>query len=211
MLANANFAFVSLAGNIVNTIISLVSGAVGSIQNVKLVPSSSIAPFVTSISPAAGYGPLSGDQDHVLKFDVTFTGTAPCTFKDQVFTGTLDVVADGNVVAAKKVQITVPACSVVYSVKFVCGEQAECGCECAPVQPGRYATEINIHNYSLKEIQVVKRFIPVERGSARRKNHRVATVTFEDKIVLPPQTATMDDCCRIATCYSAATHRVLCH
>ena len=193
-------AFVSLAGNIVNTIISLVSGAVGSIQNVKLVPSPPIAPFVTSISPAAGYGPLSGDQDHVLKFDVTFTGTAPCTFKDQIFTGTLDVVADGNVVAAKKVQITVPACSVVYSVKFVCGEQAECGCECAPVQPGRYATEINIHNYSLKEIQVVKRFIPVVlAGAPNGREPRVATVRAEDKIVLPPQTATMDDCCRIAT------------
>ena len=38
------------AANIVNTIISLVSGAVGAIQNVKLVPSAGIASFVTSIT-----------------------------------------------------------------------------------------------------------------------------------------------------------------
>src|SRR5262249_10306648 len=42
------------ANTIVNTIINLVSGAVGSIQNVKLVPSASIAPFVVSIAPPGG-------------------------------------------------------------------------------------------------------------------------------------------------------------
>jgi hypothetical protein len=187
------------AANIVNTIISLVSSAVGAIQNVKLVPSASVAPFVTSINPAAGYGPLAADQDHTLTFDVTFTGTAPCKPEAQVFTGTLDVVADGAVVASKKVEITVPACAFVYSVKFVCGEQAECGCECTPVRPGRYATEINLHNYGLKEIEVIKRFIPVVLGGAPAgREPNVAKVRAEDKIVLPPQTATMDDCCRVS-------------
>jgi hypothetical protein len=187
------------AGNIVNTIIKLVSAAVGAIQNVKLVPSANVAAFVTSISPAAGYGPLAGDQDHTLKFEVTFTGAVPCKPEAQVFAGTLDVVADGKVVASKKVEITVPACAVVYSVKFVCGEQPECDCECAPVQPGRYATEINIHNYLLKEVSVVKRFIPVVlAGAPTGREPRVASVRAEDKIVLPAQTATMDDCCRIS-------------
>jgi hypothetical protein len=186
------------AGNIVNTIISLVSSAVGAIQNVKLVPSASIAPFVTSINPAAGYGPLAGDQDHTLTFDVTFTGTAPCKPEAQVFTGTLDVVADGRVIASKKVEITVPACAFVYSVKFVCGTQERCDCECTPVQPGAYATEINIHNYSLREIQVVKRFIPVVlAGAPVGREPQVAKVRAEDRIVLPAQSATMDDCCRI--------------
>jgi len=188
------------AGNIVNTIISLVSSAVGAIQNVKLVPSSGVASFVTSISPAAGYGPLAGDQDHTLNFDVTFTGTAPCKPEAQVFSGTLDVVADGTVVASKKVEITVPACAFVYSVKFVCGEQGECGCECTPVQPGRYATEINIHNYSLKEVEVIKRFIPVVlAGAPAGREPKVAKVRAEDRILLPPQSATMDDCCRMST------------
>jgi hypothetical protein len=48
----------------------------------------------------------------------------------------------------------------VYSAKFVCGEQPTCGCECALVQPGRYATEINIHNFGIQEVAVHKRFIP---------------------------------------------------
>jgi hypothetical protein len=188
------------AGNIVNTIISLVGGAVGSINNVKLVPSASIAPFVTSITPAAGYGPLAGDKEHVLKFEVRFTGI-PCKPEPQVVSGTLDVVADGKVVASKKVQITVAPCapSFVYSVKFVCGVQPEHGCECGPVQPGKYATEINIHNYNNVEVPVEKRFIPVVfAGVATGREPKVAKPRAADKIILPPHSATMDDCCRIA-------------
>jgi hypothetical protein len=185
-------------GNIVNTIISLVTGAVAGIQNVKLVPSASIAPFVTSINPAAGYGPLAGDKDHTLKFEVRFTGI-PCKPTVQVFTGTIDVVADGKVVARKRVRITVPPCAFVYSVKFICGVQPECECECSPVQPGNYSTEINIHNYSLKDVRIQKRFIPVVlAGAPAGREPRIAKVRAEDKIVLPPQSATMDDCCRIA-------------
>jgi len=186
------------AGNIVNTIINLVTTAVAGIQNVKLVPSAPVAPFVVSITPAAGYGPLAGNEDHVLKFQVKFAGV-PCKPEQQVASGTLDVVADGTVVARKKVQITVPPCAVVYSVKFICGVQPDCGCECAPVQPGTYATEINIHNYSLKTIEVVKRFVPVVLASAPvGREPRSAGVRAADKIALPAQTATMDDCCRIA-------------
>ena len=59
-----------------------------------------------------------------------------------------------------------PACAFVYAVKFVCGVQNECGCGCAPVQPGPYATEINIHNYAFKPIHVLKRFIPVVLAGA---------------------------------------------
>lgn len=187
------------AGNIVNTIINLVQGAVGAVQNLKLVPSASMAPFVTSITPAAGYGPLAGDQEHVLTFRVRFTGP-PCKPEAQVVSGTLDVVADGAVVAAKKVQITVPPCpGFVYAAKFICGVQPACECQCAPVAPGCYATEINIHNYSLKEVRIQKRFIPVVlAGAAAGREPRIAAARAEDKIVLPLQTATVDDCCRIA-------------
>ena len=187
------------AGNIANTIINLVTGAVAGINNVNLVPSASIAQFVTSITPAGGYGPLAGDKEHILKFDVKFTGI-PCKPEQQVFTGTLDVVADGKVAASKRVQITVPPCAgFVYSVKFICGVQPECDCECSSVQPGKYSTEINIHNYSLKEIEIRKRFVPVVlAGAPTGREPRVATVRAEDKIVLPAQSATMDDCCRIS-------------
>jgi hypothetical protein len=187
-------------GNIVNTIINLVTGAISGIQNVKLVPSSTIAPFVTSITPAGGYGPLPGNVDHTLKFDVRFTGI-PCKPEAQVVTGTIDVVADGTVIASKPTQITVPPCQptgFVYAVKFVCGTQPDCECSCTSVQPGSYATEINIHNYSGKEVAIRKRFIPVVlAGAPVGREPRVATGRADDKIVLPPHTATMDDCCRI--------------
>jgi hypothetical protein len=186
-------------GTIVDTIIGLVTAAVSSINNVKLVASATIAPFVVSITPAAGYGPLSGDVEHVLKFEVKFRGI-PCADKEQVFNGTLDVVADGVVVAAKRVQITVPACrprTVRYSVTFVCGTQED-GCGCTPVRPGHYATKITIHNGSSDTVQIRKTFIPlVLAGAVVGREPNVAKARASDAIELPPHTATMDDCCRI--------------
>jgi hypothetical protein len=155
---------------------------------------------VTSITPAAGYGPLDGATAHFLTFEVTFTGTSPCKPDAQVFTGTLDVVADGTVAAQKRVEITVPPCrGFVYSVKFVCGVQPDCDCECAPVQPGSYSTEINIHNPTGKAARIEKRFVPVVlAGAPVGREPRVAETRASDEIVLPPHAATMDDCCRIA-------------
>ena len=189
------------AASIVNTIIGLVTAAVANITNLKLVPSAPIAPFVAAITPAAGYGPLAGDQDHVLKFELTFRGI-PCQRTDQSFSGTLDVVADGAVVAAKQVRITVPACKpkqVRYSVKFICGVQADqLHCGCAAVQPGRYATQISIHNPSNDTVDIRKQFIPlVLAGAPLGRDPHVAEARAEDAIKLPPHTATMDDCCRI--------------
>jgi Integrin beta chain VWA domain len=62
------------AGNIVATIIKLVQAAVDEIQNIALVPSPSVGPYVKSISPPGGYGPLSVEQNHSLSFGVTFSG-----------------------------------------------------------------------------------------------------------------------------------------
>jgi hypothetical protein len=169
--------------------------------NVKLVPSASVASFIGSIAPPGGYGPIDGEQDRTLTFRVRFHGIA-CATEAQVFTGTLDVVADGQVRAKKDVRITVPACpptQVVFSAKFICGEQPVCGCECTAVQPGRYATEINIHNYGTKAVAIRKRFIPVVlAGAPVGREPKVAGPRADDKMVLPPQSATMDDCCRIA-------------
>ncbi|MGH9722486.1 MAG: hypothetical protein ACRD8O_19930 [Bryobacteraceae bacterium] len=189
--------------NIAQTIIDLVRGAVTGINNVKLVPTGATTPFVTSISPPGGYGPLAGDKEHKLPFEVTFTGVVPCKDQAQVFNGTLDVVADGVVVARKRVEITAPACKFEvfysYSVKFVCGVQPECPCACAPVSPGTYATEINIYNHNTSESLIRKRIIPVVlAGAAAGREPRTASLRAEDKLVLPPRSATMDDCCRIA-------------
>lgn len=97
------------AGTIVATLTALIEAAVTSTGNVRLVPSPSIAGFVESVTPPGGFGPLPGDTEHVLGFDVVWVGTQDCTEKDPVANGTLDVVADGVVVAGKPVRITIPA------------------------------------------------------------------------------------------------------
>jgi hypothetical protein len=178
------------------------------ITNVKLVPGGATAPFVTSISPAGGYGPLAPNQEHKLTFEVTFTGVVPCKEKEQVLTGTIDVVVaterGERVLERKRLQITVPACDqrrqlFSYSVKFVCGVQEECACSCAPVRPGSYATEINIYNFHPVEVPIRKIVVPVVlAGAAIGREPRWGESRRPDKIVLPPRTATMDDCCRIA-------------
>ena len=181
------------------------------IVNVKLVATGATAPFVTSITPAAGFGPLPGNQPHTLTFEVVFNGTMPCRNEAQVFGGTLDVVvtfgeAAGTVpgrervVARKPVRVTVPECQPLfsYSVKFVCGVQEECGCACAPVRPGAYATEINIYNYQPREARIRKVIVPVVfAGAVLGREPQFAQAKAHDKIILPPRTATMDDCCRI--------------
>src|SRR4051812_2337129 len=102
--------------DIVNTIVAMVKAAVSAINNVNLVPSAEIVPFVTSITPAAGYGPLASDVEHRLDFKVRLTGI-PCKPEAQHIVGTFDVVADRAVVARKSVDITVPPCEFTYSVK----------------------------------------------------------------------------------------------
>ncbi len=100
----------TVVSTIVNQVVALSPGVVNS---VTLTSTGSIPGFVTSITPAGGYGPLDPTITHTLPFTVTFTGTQPCTTTEQVFTGTLDVVVDGEVVAAKPVTITVPPCVCV--------------------------------------------------------------------------------------------------
>ena len=51
--------------SIVNTIIDLVKTAVSTINDLSLVAAGATAPFVTSIDPAGGFGPLESDKEHV--------------------------------------------------------------------------------------------------------------------------------------------------
>ena len=86
-----------------------------------------------------------------------------------------------------------------YCVTFHCGEQQGGDCECTPLRPGVYATEINLHNYHDAEVAVKKFVVPVvSAGAVIGREPRVVSVRAADKIVLPPYTATMDDCCRLA-------------
>lgn len=96
------------ANTIVETITAELAAQITVIGNVSLVASGATAQFVQAIAPAAGHGPLSRDQDHEISFDVSWIGTVPATYEDQVFNGSLDVVADGEVIGGKTVKITVP-------------------------------------------------------------------------------------------------------
>jgi hypothetical protein len=66
------------------------------------------------------------------------------------------------------------------------------------VRPGRYSTEINIHNYHGKEASVLKRGIPtVLAGAAIGREPKFKAPATRELIRLPAHTATMDDCCRL--------------
>lgn len=95
--------------------------------------------------------------------------------------------ADGTIVATKKVHITVPPCkpkTVRYSVKFICGTHED-HCGCVPVRPGHYATLISIHSYSADTVEVKKKFIPVVlAGAALGREPKVATARADDALEL---------------------------
>ncbi|NMG07121.1 hypothetical protein [Brasilonema sp. UFV-L1] len=93
---------------IIETITTELAAQITAFGNISLVASGATAQFVQAIAPPAGHGPLSRDQDHELTFNVDWIGTVEGTSQVQVFSGSLDVIADGEVVGGKTVQITVP-------------------------------------------------------------------------------------------------------
>lgn len=88
-----------------------------------------------------------------------------------------------------------------YIVKFVCGvQETNAGCCPTGVRPGAYATEINIFNYSdTSAASLNKRVYPVVHGGLPlgREPRTVGAMGWWDWLSLPPNHATMDDCCRI--------------
>jgi hypothetical protein len=185
----------AVANAILNALLTAIQ-----IHNVSLVPSGAIAPFVTSITPAGGYGPLDPTKPHTLTFDLVFERNfETCSLRDQVFTGSIDVVADHVVIARKPTKITIPKCRYHYVAKFVCGVNEVPDELCSPVRPGRYSTEINIYNGYCSEALIEKRITPVVLNSeAIGREPRFGKEMAQDRIELPPFTATMDDCCRLA-------------
>src|SRR5215831_7910662 len=187
------------ATTMIATLVSLISAAVQGINHLVLQPTGAIAPFVTSIAPAS-YDALAGDVDHTLPFDVTWTGVREFADEDQVFTGSLDVVADGNLVASKPVTITVPACRWHHSVEMICGLQRDREKhECQTVVDGRYATAVTIYNPSTCTVTLVKYFAPlVLHGEPVGREPRTVRARPFAKIQLKPGEATLEDCCTLA-------------
>ncbi len=92
----------------------------------------------------------------------------------------------------------------IYSVKFMCGFQAAPDpngqSACASVQPGRYSTEINIHNFDrTKKAKVEKSvLLLVKNGEALGREPKTVKAEPFDEIVIPAREATMDDCCLLS-------------
>jgi hypothetical protein len=91
---------------VVETIIESTQSVISIINNLSLVPSEEIAPFVTSITPVSGYGPLPNNQEHTLTYNVRYGGVRSALVKKLVFNGKLNAVADGAVMASQEVTIT---------------------------------------------------------------------------------------------------------
>ncbi len=184
---------------IIAKLVSLISSAVHSIGHLELQPTGAIAQFVTSITPS-GYDSLPGDVEHTLPFDVTWTGVQDCADKDQVFTGSIDVVADGVVMASKPVKITVPACRWHHSVEMICGTQkgGEGHDLCQTVVDGRYATAVTIYNPSTCVVRLVKYFAPLvlHGDPVGREPKKVRARPFA-RLELAPGEATLEDCCAL--------------
>jgi hypothetical protein len=89
-----------------------------------------------------------------------------------------------------------------YSVKFICGVQNAPTEKqsCSVVRQGAYATEINIHNFNRREeAKIEKRaLLLVHNDSPVGREPRFAKPQPFAEITLPPDTATMDDCCGFA-------------
>jgi hypothetical protein len=91
-----------------------------------------------------------------------------------------------------------------YAVKFVCGLQPgqNAAGQTQPgepvVKPGNYATEINIHNYTYREVPLRKKIVLLVKDTQPigREPESQGPIAF-DRIVLKPDYATMDDCNRI--------------
>lgn len=182
---------------IATTLGDLIADAVASTGSVSLVPTGDAAVFVESITPPA-HGPLPGDEEHVLQFEVTWVGVKACLEREQEFTGTLDVVADGVVVAAKRVRVTVPACRYHYVVEMLCGVEKEEREDCHPVVPGRYATTVTITNPTTCTATVEKRLaVLVVEGKVIGREPDVQDGRPFARIELAPHQATMDDCCAL--------------
>ena len=187
------------AGAIVSTLVALIQAAVTSTGNVRLIPSPEIGEFVESLNPPTGYGPLPGDVEHQLPFDIVWVGTRKCREEEQIVHGTIDVVADGVVVAKKSVRITVPACRYHHSIEMLCGtRRPEDPGRCETVVPGRYATAVTIYNPSSCPVKIEKRFAAlVRRGEAEGREPRTVPADRFAEIELGPGEATMDDCCAL--------------
>lgn len=94
--------------SIVNVIVEEVLAAARSLDSLTLEAAGDITPFVAGIDPTEGHGPIDTSDASTWDFTVDWEGVIAASADDQVFTGALEVMADGRMIASKPVTITVP-------------------------------------------------------------------------------------------------------
>jgi hypothetical protein len=85
----------------------------------------------------------------------------------------------------------------IYSVKFVCGIQKDNN---EPVvRTGLYSTDINIFNFNRSDVIIIKNILPlVIGGKVIGREPEFVSQKVADKMILPAESATMDDCTNIS-------------
>jgi hypothetical protein len=162
-------------------------------------------PATGTYTAIGGTGPTIGDTGGLAfceadgRLYATFAATGGFYTIDEA-TGAATLIAVNNVdFGLAFAPQPEPPRRLSYSVKFVCGFQDSEELELGVVRPGVYATEINVHNYHDTAATLVKHVLPlVIEGRPRGREPRYVRVAAQDGIVLPPDTATMDDSFRIA-------------
>jgi hypothetical protein len=164
-----------------------------------------------NFTPKDKYGNLLGPGRLDAFTVVAQPGSTPSGPVTDLGNGTYQVVvcSDPDSVSPPSIGISQPGRGTVvvrppefrvfaYSVKFVCGIQdADCSA-CAPVRPGAYSTEINIHNTGNVEAPVVSAVIPlVLAGVASGRWPKVGKAFKVEALRLPAHSATMSDCCHL--------------
>ncbi len=88
--------------------------------------------------------------------------------------------------------------SYSYSVKFLCGRQSDGCCHDAPLVPGSYATEVNVHNPADTPVEISLDVIPlVLSGAPVGRAPETSRTTARTRLTLAPHEATMIDCRRV--------------
>lgn len=177
---------------IASRIQTLVEMPISGIDTLTVTPSAEIAPYVLWIDPDTYYD-LDTMVEQDLSFNVTYLGA--CSDDGETVLGTLDVVADGVVVAQQEVSLSLPSCSappvaVCQDLDLTAGEDC---LACGTVDGGSYdpdggavsVTELATCDYGLGDT-TVELIVTDEDGLTATCEARV-TVTD----LTPPETESL--------------------
>ncbi|MFH1462961.1 MAG: hypothetical protein ABIO70_01105 [Pseudomonadota bacterium] len=118
---------------------AMVETAVTTIDEIDMAAAGDIAPYVTGITPAGGYGPVDTSAPADFVFTVDYEGACN-EGGDLTLTGTIDATADGAIVGQEAVSLTLPSCNLppVAECTDVTVEADEYCMGCASVDGGTW-------------------------------------------------------------------------